>query len=108
MLVTLGLKLVAWHFLSYGVPPKNLRSLVLDTCRLKLSKYRRLRLPYWFGILGPWIMALAPAAAVFKEIHYLRPGPGARSGRRTRFPSANDLIRIFPQEFFLVFTITNI
>jgi hypothetical protein len=53
-------------------------------------------------------MALAPAAAVFKEIHYLRPGPGARSGRRTRFPSANDLIRIFPQEFFLVFTITNI
>jgi hypothetical protein len=58
------------------------------------------------------------------------PGPGARSGRRTRFPFANDLIRIFPREFFkkngarqqlaplamaffrsealLVFTITNI
>ncbi len=62
----------------------------------------------WSLRLEAWIMAPAPAGAVLKKIHYLRPGPGARSGRRTRFPSANDLIRIFPQEFFLVFTITNI
>ena len=33
----------------------------------------------------------------------MRPGPGARAGRRTRFRVANDLIQIFPREFFNAF-----
>jgi hypothetical protein len=58
MLVTLGLKLVAWH----------LQSLVLDTCRLKLSKYRRVGPGHWSNLFI-WIMTPAPAAAVLKKIH---------------------------------------
>ena len=82
----------------------------------------------WGLKLEAWIMALLPLM-VLKE-PYRRPGLSARFGRRTRFPFANDLIRIFPREFFkkngarqqlaplamavfrsealLVFTITNI
>jgi hypothetical protein len=58
-------------------------------------------------------MAHAPAAPVYKKIHYLRPGPGARAAIDIDPPSlvkqlsANDLV-LFPKEFFLMFTITNI
>ena len=71
-----------------------------------------MRFSDWFGILGPWIMALLPFM-ILKEPHYLKLGPGARAAIDIDPPSlvkqlsANDPV-LFPKEFFLVFSITNI
>ena len=57
-------------------------------------------------------MALLPFM-ILKEPHYLKLGPGARAAIDIDPPSlvkqlsANDPV-LFPKEFFLVFTITNI
>jgi len=42
---------------------------VLEACSLKLSKYWSVGLGAWSLRLGPWIMAPAPAAPVYKKIH---------------------------------------
>jgi len=42
---------------------------MLGACSLKLPKYRRVGFSNWFGSRGAWIMAPAPAGAVFKKIH---------------------------------------
>ena len=84
-------------FLKKYIINYNPESSLMEYIKIKdvtLTRLLQIIFPQEFFInIGAWCLKL---------------GPGARSGRRTRFPSANDLIRIFPQEFFLVFTITNI